>query len=93
MRSGELNEVIVQRTMAAGALRRDVAIDDLSLILEQVSTIRLGGPERTRELRRRYLALFLDGLRASATSPLPGPAPQSAELASRWVPRTDTETS
>ncbi len=86
-RSGELNEQILQRTKDSGGLRADVAQDDLSLILEQVSTIRLGSSKRTRELRRRYLALFLEGLRSSAAAPLPGPAPRSEELASRWVPR------
>jgi len=85
-RSGELNEQIVSRAKESGGLRADVTQDDLSLILEQVSTIRLGGPKRTRELRRRYLALFLDGLRTDQATPLPGPPPESTELASRWVP-------
>jgi hypothetical protein len=57
------------------------------LILEQVSTIRLGDAERTRELRRRYLELFLDGLRADSGDPLTGPPPAPEELASRWIPR------
>ena len=64
MRAAELNARIVERTKAAGGLRADVVVDDLSLILEQVSSIRLGDAARTRELRHRYLALFLDGLRA-----------------------------
>jgi len=85
-RSGELNEIIVRRTKESGGLRADVTQEDLSLILEQVSTIRLGSTRRTRTLRRRYLALFLDGLRSDGASPLPGPAPESMELASRWVP-------
>jgi hypothetical protein len=63
-----------------------VVVDDLSMILEQVSSIRLGGETRTRELRHRYLALFLDGLRSSDTELLPGPAPGPSELASRWSP-------
>jgi AcrR family transcriptional regulator len=85
-RAAELNARIVERTKAEGGLRADVAIDDLSLILEQVSSIRLGDAERTRELRRRYLELFLDGLRADRGA-LPGPPPAPEELASRWMPR------
>jgi AcrR family transcriptional regulator len=86
VRAAELNARIVERTKAAGGLRADVVVDDLSLILEQVSTIRLGDERRTRELRRRYLALFLDGLRATSGESLPGPAPTPEELAARWSP-------
>ena len=87
MRAAELNDAIVERTKARGGLRPDVVVDDLSMILEQVSSIRLGDTPRTRQLRRRYLALFLDGLRADAVEPLPGPPPSPDELASRWFPR------
>jgi AcrR family transcriptional regulator len=86
-RAADLNALILERTKAAGGLRADVVVDDLSLILEQVSSIRLGGERRTRELRLRYLALFLDGLRAGDASGLPGPPPEPQELASRWMPR------
>lgn len=87
VRAAELNERIVERTTAAGGLRPDVVVDDLSLILEQVSSIRLGDESRTRELRGRYLSLFLDGLRADGVDPLPGPPPRPEELASRWSPK------
>jgi AcrR family transcriptional regulator len=86
-RAEELNTRILDRTKAAGGLRPDVVVDDLSLILEQVSSIRLGDEVRTRELRRRYLALFLDGLRTSPEEPLPGPPPAAEELATRWIPK------
>jgi AcrR family transcriptional regulator len=90
-RAAELNDHIIERTQAAGALRGDVVVDDLSLILEQVSSIRLGDERRTRELRRRYLALCLDGLRVdlggAPAEPLPGPPPTPEELSSRWSPR------
>jgi AcrR family transcriptional regulator len=86
LRAAELNAALVKRTKQKGGLRRDVEVDDLSLILEQVSAIRLGGDRRTRELRRRYLALFLAGLRAGGPR-LPGPPPRPEELASRWVPK------
>jgi len=85
-RAAELNAALVKRTRQKGGLRRDVEIDDLSLIHEQVSAIRLGDDRRTRELRHRYLALFLAGLRVG-TPKLPGPAPRPEELAGRWMPR------
>jgi AcrR family transcriptional regulator len=86
VQAAELNARIVERTKAFGGLRADVEVDDLSLILEQVSTIRLGDAARTRELRRRYLALFLDGLRTTNGEALPGPPPRPEELARRWSP-------
>jgi AcrR family transcriptional regulator len=85
-RAAELNAALVKRTRQKGGLRRDVEIDDLSLIHEQVSAIRLGDDRRTRELRHRYLALFLAGLRVG-TPKLPGPAPRPEELAGRWMPK------
>jgi AcrR family transcriptional regulator len=91
-RAAELNARIVDRTKADGGLRAEIAVDDLSLILEQISSIRLGDHERTRELRHRYLALFLDGLRSPTGESLPGPPPAPVELASRWIPRAGVRT-
>jgi AcrR family transcriptional regulator len=85
-RAADLNRELVARTKRSGGLRPDIDVDDLSLILEQVSAIRLDGERRTRALRHRYLALFLAGLRVTSP-PLPGPAPRPAELAARWVPK------
>jgi AcrR family transcriptional regulator len=84
-RAEDLNTRLVERTKAEGGLREDVEVDDLSLILEQVASLRLGDERRTRQLRRRYLALFLAGLRTGG-EPLPGPPPSPMELASRWSP-------
>ena len=73
-------------------LRPGVVPHDLSLIFELVAAIKFSSPERTTELRRRYLAVILDGLRASdgphATNreDLPGPPPAWPELSERWVP-------
>ena len=65
-------------------LRAGVEVHDLSLVLEMMAAIKIGSPERTRELRRRYLALALDGLRAREREELPGPAPAWQELSERW---------
>jgi AcrR family transcriptional regulator len=90
-RAADFNARLVARTKAKGGLREDVEVDDLSLILEQVASLRLGDERRTRALRRRYLALFLAGLRA-AGSELPGPPPAPDELARRWIPAENRST-
>jgi hypothetical protein len=86
--AGELNRKVFDRAQRAGAIRPDADVNDLGLIFEQLASIGLGDRERTHELRRRYLALALDGLRAQPHDPLPGPAPSGEELTSRWRPET-----
>lgn len=70
------------------SLRPGVVPHDLSLVFELVAAIKFSSPERTTELRRRYLAVILDGLRASDGNreDLPGPPPAWPELSERWVP-------
>jgi AcrR family transcriptional regulator len=74
-------------------LRPGIVAHDLSLVFELVAAIKFSRPERTAELRHRYLTVILDGLRASKASSgdggrehLPGPPPAWAELSERWVP-------
>ncbi len=83
-RAQELNVRLFQRTKAAGAIRSDVVVDDLSLLLEQLAAVRVGDEERTRQLRYRYLTLLLDALHAPSRSPLPGPPPSWEEIGGRW---------
>jgi len=85
--AGELNAQVFERAQTAGAIRADASVSDLALIFEQLAAIRIGDHARTQELRRRYLALALDGLRAQADHPLPGPAPTADELTGRWAPK------
>jgi AcrR family transcriptional regulator len=83
----ELNERLVGRAKAAGALRADLVPEDLPLVLEQVAAIRpgiFGDEDRTAVLRRRYLEVILDGLRGSTD--LSGPPPTAEELGRRWIP-------
>jgi AcrR family transcriptional regulator len=68
-----------------GVLRSDVEVHDLSLVFELLAAIKLGERERTMQLRRRYLAVILDGLRAKERAELPGPAPSWSELNQRWA--------
>jgi AcrR family transcriptional regulator len=84
LRSQELNIQLVERTKASGDLRADFDVNDLSLIIEQIAAIRVGDAERTRQLRRRYLALTLEALHGSGATPLPGPPPTWEELSERW---------
>jgi AcrR family transcriptional regulator len=85
--AGELNQKVFDRAQQAGAIRPDADVNDLGLIFEQLASIRLGDRERTHALRRRYLTLALDGLRAHPQDPLPGPAPTGDELTTRWSPK------
>jgi AcrR family transcriptional regulator len=87
--AGRLNEQLVRRTKAAGVLRDDIQITDFGMIFQMVAAVRLGDEERTAELRHRYLALLLDGLRAGNCAdkqhtPLPGTAPRIKETQERW---------
>ena len=88
MKAQQLNQQLVERTKEAGALRADIDVNDLTFIFEQLSGVKLGDEERTKALRRRYLALFLQALHTSGgDSPLPGPAPSWQEVAGRWEPK------
>jgi AcrR family transcriptional regulator len=84
--SFSLNEQLVARTQAAGALRADVNSHDLTFIFEQLTSLRGATPERTAEIKARYLALHLDALRAPGHAPLPGPPPGADEQFARWGP-------
>jgi AcrR family transcriptional regulator len=83
MRSGVLADELVARAHASGHLRPDAVTADLVLLLEGCAAIRVPDPERTRQLRQRYLTLLLAGLTASNPQ-LPGPAPDRHELNWRW---------
>ena len=77
---GELLEAAQQ----AGAVRPDVGVEDVRLLFEQLHAVRAADPAREATLRRRYLELVLQALRAPAAAPLPGPAPAAAELRGRY---------
>jgi AcrR family transcriptional regulator len=82
-RAQELNVRLFERVRAAGAIRPDVGVDDLSFILEQLAAVHVGDQRRTGELRQRYLRLQLDALRVPGDA-LPGPPPTWQELGARW---------
>jgi AcrR family transcriptional regulator len=87
--AGELNRKLFDRAQQAGVIRADAEVNDLGPIFEQLASITLRDRQRTHELRRRYLALALDGLRARPEHSLPGPPPSAEELTNRWNPNSD----
>jgi AcrR family transcriptional regulator len=83
-RAQRLTLRLLERAKAAGAIRPDLDVNDLSFVLEQVASVRLGDQERTRQLRHRYLGLLLDGLHTPSPDPLAGPPPTWREMRGRW---------
>lgn len=77
---------LFNRARASGHVREDAVPEDLGLILEACAAIRVDDPERTTQLRRRYLAMLLEGLAAKGGPDLPGPPPRPGELNGRWRP-------
>jgi len=74
---------LFDRTKGAGVLRPGLTFVDIGLLLEMVSSARLGDAQRTAEMRRRYLDVIIAGMLPSAGR-LPGKAPTWAEQAARW---------
>lgn len=81
----ELTERVARTARGSGILRTDLTRADLTLLVELIGTLDVGGPDRSAQLRRRYLALLLDAFRVDvATHRLPGPAPSNEELTRRF---------
>jgi AcrR family transcriptional regulator len=95
-RSDEAIAALVARAHAAGVLRPDVTAVDLALLIEQLSKSplleqlhrqgRLDLVEAAVNARTRLSAIALDGLRATASGPLPGSAPTDRLITERWAP-------
>jgi AcrR family transcriptional regulator len=83
-RAQQLTVQLFERAHQAGAIRPDLAVDDLTFLFEQLASVRTLDEQRTRQLRHRYLALLLDALHARSSAPLPGPAPSWKEVSERW---------
>jgi AcrR family transcriptional regulator len=84
IRSSQLSEELFG--LVREVLRPDLALHDISLSFELVAAIKFADPARTAELRRRYLALLLDGMRADGRGELPGAPPGWPEISERWYP-------
>jgi len=64
---------LMQRAKEAGALRSDVALEDLAFVTWGISRTVEKTADATPRLWRRHLALLLDGFRAEGAHPLPEP--------------------
>ncbi len=82
--AADLTARFIQKVKRAGDLRQDIGVADISLIFEQLQSIKVTSSTRTRQLRRRYLALVLDALHQRGRSSLPGPAPRWEEISARY---------
>jgi AcrR family transcriptional regulator len=80
----QLNVRLLERAQQAGVVRPDLTVDDLTFLFEQLASVRVADESRTRQLRRRYLALLLDAVHTPSSVPLPGPAPSWEEVRERW---------
>jgi AcrR family transcriptional regulator len=85
-RGGQLLGELVDRV--SDVLRPGIATHDLSVITELVASVKQPDAGRTRELRQRYLAVILDGLRVGHSQPLPASPPTWQEISGRWQPAT-----
>jgi AcrR family transcriptional regulator len=93
----EAVEALVARAHAAGVLRPDATAVDISLLIEQLSRSplleqleRQGRTDLTEQAvnaRNRLVAIALDGLRTTASEPLPGSAPSDLLFTERWTPQ------
>jgi hypothetical protein len=64
---------LLRRAKQAGALREDLAVEDLAFVIWGIShTVEMTADLAPR-LWRRHLALLLDGFRAEGARPLPEP--------------------
>ncbi|MEN0128898.1 MAG: TetR family transcriptional regulator [Brevundimonas sp.] len=85
--SGRLAHGLLAAAQQAGVVRDDLVDEDLVMVWEQLTAVRLGDPARAAQLRARYVEIQLAGLRPSADR-LPPSAPTGAELGARWRPRS-----
>jgi hypothetical protein len=78
---------IVTRAQRDGVLRTDVTALDIAWLIEYFGRrgpVPLGTEDHA--VRRRLLAIALDGLRGPGSAPLPGPPPSSRHYERRWAP-------
>ena len=91
-RGRELLETVVARARRDGRLRPDVTALDVAWLVEHFGR-RAAAPGDAEDdnVRRRLLAIALDGLRSPPPEPLPGTPPSAEHYQRRWAasPRQD----
>jgi len=73
MQGHKLFHELIARAQASGALRGDVGVTDIGLLLWSAVRATDGVREQAPDAWRRHLGVLLDGLRSAAAHPLPGP--------------------
>ena len=87
-RARELLEQVVERARADGSLRDGVEALDVAWLIEHFAGPFPALPTPEREnVRKRLLAISIDGLRPGGGGPLPGPPPTAYDYEHRWQRR------
>jgi AcrR family transcriptional regulator len=71
----------IERAQEQGSLRRDFTVEDLPFVIWTAGRVIEKTGTVAPDYWRRYLGFVLDGLRADAATPLPGPPLTRAQLA------------
>ncbi|MFR9730471.1 TetR/AcrR family transcriptional regulator [Saccharopolyspora sp. MS10] len=71
---------LVRAAHEAGELRPEITPADVVLLFKHLNPALPTAEPRRAELRARYLAVFVAGLRSGGPAELPGPAPDWAEV-------------
>jgi AcrR family transcriptional regulator len=88
-RGYELSVRLIQRAQAEGTLRADLVAEDLALLFMANAGVIEVTSGAARDAWRRFLGIFLDGLRSDGASPLPAPpTPRQTMRAIRRLART-----
>jgi len=82
-RGQSLLPTLLERAKAAGQLRPEITATDIVFIFRLLRPQLSDNPDLAKQLRRRYLALILDGLRVK-NDELPGPSLGWEEISARW---------
>ena len=76
---------LVERARQQGSLREGLAGTDIVFLQLALDAIMNATRDVTPQLYRRYLAIFLDGIRAEAADPDPLPLPAPTEQQTQQV--------
>ena len=85
--AGTLADELHRKAVGQQVLRPDITAADIVLILEMIMLVDAPESDDGAALRRRYLSLVLQALRAPGSGPLPGAAADPVRLAERWQRR------
>jgi AcrR family transcriptional regulator len=83
-RGQSLLPTLLERAKAAGRLRPEITATDIILVFRLLRPQLSDDPALAKQLRRRYLALILDGMKTGDSDDLPGPSLGWEEISERW---------